>query len=244
MTRCRQGPHDLAVVMPVYNEEECIEGVVRSWMEMLARLAIDFRLIVLDDGSIDRTPEILAGLAADPRVDIIHKNHTGHGPTILLGYRRAVSLAQWVFQCDSDDELSARHFPALWAQRERYDFLLGVRVGRKQSPGRRLLTVCSHLLVRVLFGEGIKDANVPYRLARASVLQPIADQIPDDAFAPNVLMSAAIARRGLTAYAHDIPQAQTKKSSILGWGVWRAAWKCCWQTLRYWRGCEPVDSAQ
>ena len=112
---------DLAVVMPVYNEQECIAAVVDSWRAMLARLDVEYKLIVLNDGSRDATAAALEKFAGDRRVEIVHKQNTGHGPTILLGYRRAVATARWVFQCDSDDEISPEHFPHLWERREQYD---------------------------------------------------------------------------------------------------------------------------
>ena len=47
--------YDLTVVIPVYNEEACIENVVRSWLEMLDRLSIQYQMLVLNDGSTDDT---------------------------------------------------------------------------------------------------------------------------------------------------------------------------------------------
>ena len=90
-------PHELALVMPVYNEEACVAGVVRAWLEVLGGLGIDFRMIVLNDGSRDRTAEVLAQYAGDARIEAVNKPNSGHGPTILEGYRRAVELADWVF---------------------------------------------------------------------------------------------------------------------------------------------------
>ena len=67
----------------------------------------------------------------------MNRPNCGHGPTILEGHRRAVELADWVFQCDSDDEMTAEHFAALWMQRRQYDLLLGYRAGRRTRWSRR-----------------------------------------------------------------------------------------------------------
>ncbi len=55
--------YDLVVIIPVYNEEACIETVIKSWYDMLSDLNMNFLIIVLNDGSQDRTAEVLARFA-------------------------------------------------------------------------------------------------------------------------------------------------------------------------------------
>jgi glycosyltransferase involved in cell wall biosynthesis len=229
---------DLAMVMPVYNEAACIDRVLRSWRETLAGLNIEFCMLVLDDGSTDGTHEILDSFHDDPRVEIIHKPNSGHGPTILEGYRRAVAIAEWVFQCDSDDELKPDAFPTLWERRNDYDALFGIRTGRRQTPGRRFITFILGVVARLLFGPGVVDANTPYRLMRSAVLEKIIRQIPDDTFAPNVVITGAIARAGLPAHRLPIPfeKRKTGRVSLARWNLWKGAFTALWQTLR----CRPV----
>jgi len=228
---------ELALVMPVYNEQACIAGVVRSWREMLDGMGIRYRMLVLDDGSTDGTGAVLDAFAAEDGVEVIHKPNSGHGPTILRGYRRAVCLADWVFQCDSDDEMKPEAFPALWAMREQYDALFGVRAGRKQGAARRLISACSRLTVRMLFGRGVEDVNTPYRLIRSRALAKIIERVPDDTFAPNVIVSGALCRAGAKIYNHPVPHEcrSTGNVSIVKWKLWRAALTSFWQTLR----CRP-----
>ena len=228
---------DLAVIMPVYNEEACIVGVVVSWREVLSSLDINFRMMVLNDGSQDGTIPALATFAGDDRIGVVNKENTGHGPTILRGYRQAVKVADWVFQCDSDGEMKAEHFPVLWEERDGYDALFGVRQGRAQNIGRKLISACSRLTVRLVFGPGVVDVNTPYRLIRADILSRIVNQIPDETFAPNVIISGALAKAGARIYNHPVPHEsrQTGAVSIVKWKLWRAAGKSFWQTLR----CRP-----
>jgi len=96
---------DLAVVMPVYNEEECIVKVLKSWISTLTALGMRFQIIVLNDGSSDGTQQALNVFDHDNRIDVINKANSGHGPTILMGYKKSVELAEWTFQCDSDNEM-------------------------------------------------------------------------------------------------------------------------------------------
>jgi glycosyltransferase involved in cell wall biosynthesis len=225
---------DLAVVMPAYNEEALIGGVVASWCQALANLGIRFRIVVLDDGSRDGTARALEAFADDHRVEVIHKVNTGHGPTILMGYRKAVELAAWVFQCDSDAEIGAEHFCHLWARRGSYDALFGARTGRRRLD-RRIVSASSRLTVTLFFGRGVLDVNVPYRLIRSDLLRPIIDRIADSTFAPNVLVSGALAKTGARVYNHPVPWEARKGGtvSIARWSLWRGALRSLRQTLRF-----------
>ena len=228
---------DLAVVMPVYNEDECIVGVVESWRDALEELHINFRIIVLNDGSKDNTAQALETFADDERIEVINKKNSGHGPTILTGYKMAVEIADWVFQCDSDDEMKPDHFAALWNRREEFDALFGMRDGRVQNAGRKLISACSRWTVQLLFGGGVRDVNVPYRLIQSTLLKQIVVQIPARTFAPNVIISGALNRAGARIYNHPIPHQdrRTGTVSIVKWKLWRAAMRSFGQTLQ----CRP-----
>ena len=229
---------ELALVMPVYNEEECIVEVVRSWSDMLRGLGIDFRMIVLNDGSRDNTGERLGEFLQDQSICVVDKPNSGHGPTILCGYRQAVRDAEWVFQCDSDDEMKPDSFAQLWQRREDYDALFGYRHGRQQGLGRKIISVCSRATVRVFFTKGVTDVNTPYRLVRSAILRQIIEKIPDNTFAPNVIISGAIARAGLRICNLAVPfqPRRTGTVSIVKWKLWKAAFRSFRQTL--W--CRPT----
>lgn len=226
-------PCQLVLVMPVYNEEACIAKVIEDWRGILSHEVGTFRMLILDDGSTDATGDVLTRYAGDPSITLIQKPNSGHGPTILQGYRKAVDMAQWVFQCDSDDEIPADEFPKLWKARQRYDFLFGVRRNREQNAGRRLISAVSRLTVRALFGSGVEDVNTPYRLMRAKELAPIISQIPDDTFAPNVLISGIAARRRKPILNIEVPHRgrRTGSASIVKWTLWRSAFRAFYQTF-------------
>jgi dolichol-phosphate mannosyltransferase len=227
---------DLAVVMPVYNEEECIVTVVGSWLSALAELGMRFQIIVLNDGSSDRTQEGLCSFRHDDRVAVINKKNSGHGPTILMGYQKAVRLADWTFQCDSDDEMKPDSFRVLWGNRTGFDALFGVRTERSQNLGRRFLSACTRAMVQVLCGKGVTDVNTPYRLIRSRILAQMIDHVPVNAFAPNVIISGIICKLGLRTF--EVPvlheNRRTGKVSIVKWKLWKSAATAFWQTLLCW----------
>lgn len=104
---------ELAVVIPVYNEEGAIENVINKWTKELNSLGIDFQIHVYNDGSKDNTLQILKHIAKKNNRLILHdKKNSGHGPTIILGYREN-SNVKWIFQIDSDDEIKPETFEDL-----------------------------------------------------------------------------------------------------------------------------------
>jgi len=230
---------ELALIMPVYNEEACINEVVSSWYSELSGLDIKFIMIVLNDGSRDKTKDKLEHFAGNARINIINKMNSGHGPTILQGYHMGVNLADWVFQTDSDDEMKPAFFKELWSRRQDYDALFGFRQGRKQSISRSLISRISRVTVNIVFGKGVLDVNTPYRLMRGDILKNIISQIPDDTYAPNIIISGKLAASGVRIYNFPVPNEgrKTGTCSIVKWKLWKAVIKSFLQTfnIRYLR---------
>ncbi len=101
----------LSVIMPVWNGEAHLGEAVES---ILAQTFDDFEFLILDDGSTDGTPAILAGYAArDHRIRIIPLNHEG----IVLALNRGVAEARadWIARMDCDDRAHPERFARQWA---------------------------------------------------------------------------------------------------------------------------------
>lgn len=222
---------ELAVVMPVYNEEACVNQVIEDWARALVALTIDFEILVINDGSRDRTAEQLKKWEGDSRIRVIHKTNEGHGPTIIRGYRLAAGAAEWVFHVDSDNEMSPAAFSDFWTQRRDYDFLFGVRIGRSQTMGRRLISCCSRCVVGMLAGGAVLDVNIPYRLMRNDLLGRMLPLIPDTTFAPNVAIAglAAIGRARIANLPVPCRLRQTGSGSLIRWKMWKAAFRSLMQ---------------
>ena len=234
---------ELMVVMPVYNEEAAIGGVLERWQRALERLKIAAVIRATDDGSRDRSLEVMKAAAerlnrrGRVRIEVVTQANSGHGPTVLGGYRAAAAAgAEWVFQIDSDDEMGPEGFAALWSRRGEYDFLVGRRAGRRQPWPRRIVSLVSRLVVRFGFGRGrVWDVNAPYRLLRVAAFGALFAEIPDRTFAPNLLVTGAAAERGLKALELPVAQRErrTGEVSIRKWKLLAAAVKGFAQTLAF-----------
>ncbi len=225
----------LAVVIPVYNEEGSIAVVIADWVKVLDQLQIDYRLCAYNDGSKDRTHKILDELTNKyPKLHAIHKVNSGHGPTILKGYKENLDC-EWLFQVDSDNEMKAEHFSKLWEQRDNYDFLIGKRINRQSPLPRKIISYISYLSVRLIYGPGIQDVNAPYRLMRVSLFKELIAKIPDDTFAPNVIMSGLACMKKARIFTHPVPFEfrTTGTVSIKKWKLLKAAMKSFWQTIKF-----------
>lgn len=228
---------NLAVVMPVYNEEGAIGAVIEKWTSELDKLQIDYNIFAYNDGSKDNTAAILEELAkTQPKLVAINKANSGHGATILKAYRDNAPNYTWIFQMDSDDEMGPEGFASLWEKRHDYDFLIGIRDGRLQQLPRKIISFVSRACVKIFYGfNGVWDVNSPYRLMRSEKFVDLFNKIPEDTFAPNVIISGFVARKKLKFYQIPVPckLRQTGEVSIKKWKLLKAAAKSFLQTITF-----------
>lgn len=225
---------ELIVIMPVYNGQNSIVHVVNEWLQALRALVSDFEITVINDGSQDATAERLSVFVNTPHIKIVHKRNEGHGPTILKGYVEAVDGADWIFQADSDDEIDASQFAALWEKRSSGDFVFGYRKGRVQQPGRLIVSICSRLLVFAFCGRAVRDVNVPYRLMRSKYLNALLPMIPSDTFATNIAISGLAAKTNARIACVPVlcKQSKSPTTSLSGKKLWTAAFRSFLQSIR------------
>jgi dolichol-phosphate mannosyltransferase len=227
--------NQLAIVMPVYNEQGAIQKVLDSWIQMLQENQIKGRIHVYNDGSKDQTLQImLEHYSNNSYVSIHDKKNSGHGPTILKGYCDNLD-SRWIFQIDSDDELGPEDFMKIWTRREDYDFLICSREGRASPLSRTAITFVARNIVNLFYGKGIFDVNSPFRLMRTEKFANLFQQIPKDTFAPNVIVSGFACLKKLRLYEGQafFRDRTTGEVSIKKWKLAKAAFKSFLQTIQF-----------
>lgn len=194
-------PLDLAIVIPVYNEEKSIQALLEDFYKILTEECISYTFFIINDGSTDgswRKLEVLSTYI--PNLQLLSEPNCGHGPSLLKGYQLAINH-QWVFQFDSDYQYTLSAFRELWRKKEAYDLLLAEREARHASYVRHSITMVLKQLVRLLYGNGVQDINVPYRLIRASQLKKALSKIRSNSFAPNTLITAYFLKNKLRTFS-------------------------------------------
>ena len=186
----------LYIIIPAYNEEANIELVAREWHEVVAGIGQDSRLVIINDGSKDQTYEKLCALQAElPQLLPVTKENGGHGATVLYGYFYALEHgADYIFQTDSDGQTLASEFQGFWEQRNEKKVLIGYRNHREDGISRIFVTKVLKMVLFLIFGIRVTDANSPYRLMPKKLLQKYIVKVPENFNLSNVMLTVLFLR--------------------------------------------------
>lgn len=163
----------LSVVLPAYNESENIEKTVTHAVSYLKGTFRDYEVIVVNDGSIDGTPEIVERLAtSNPRIILVnHPKNLGYGSALRSGFERA-SL-DYIFLMDSDGQFDISDIDRFIPFLESYDVVVGYREKRADPFIRSLNARLYHLFIRLLFGLKLKDIDCAFKMFPRSVYRAV-----------------------------------------------------------------------
>lgn len=155
----------IGVVLPAYNEEAVIAQTVGACVETLAIIAPDYEIIIVDDGSRDRTGAIADELAAaNPRVRVIHNQpNRGYGGALIAGFDAVTK--DLTFFMDSDGQFDIRDLSKLLDLRQQgYRAALGYRERRRDGLVRRFNAWGWNVLVSLLFGLHVRDVDCAFKV--------------------------------------------------------------------------------
>ena len=173
-THTHQKLSSLTVFFPCYNEEANVERVTEAALKMCARVAEDYEVIIVNDGSKDRTGEIAEALAQKHpgRVRAVHnKPNRGYGGALQRGFREA--RKEWIFYTDGDGQFDFAEIDKLLPLLERYDIVSAYRMDRKDSFLRKLNAACWGTLVRFLFRMNIRDIDCAFKIYPRSFIDAV-----------------------------------------------------------------------
>jgi len=166
---------DLSIVIPVYDEEA---NLPRLWEELrgvLEGLGLAFEVVFVDDGSRDRSAEIVRGFReADPRVRLVRlKANAGETAATDAGFK-AVRGA-WVVVMDADLQNDPRDIPRLLSYLDRWDAATGWRVNRGEGDDwlRRLSASIANRVRNRLSDETVQDSGCTFRAFRRECLRDL-----------------------------------------------------------------------
>ncbi|MFY9269030.1 MAG: glycosyltransferase family 2 protein [Candidatus Manganitrophaceae bacterium] len=163
----------ISVIFPAYNEEENIAKAVEQAVHCLDSLFRGWEVIVVNDGSRDRTGEVIDLLArSDLRIKAVHHPvNRGYGAALRSGIKEA--RKELIFFCDSDLQFHLNELLLLITWIEQYDVVVGYRANRRDPFYRKLNAFGWNLMVRLLLGLKVKDIDCAFKLFRNSVFRTI-----------------------------------------------------------------------
>lgn len=148
----RRQPRLLSVVVCAYDEQESLEPVIGELTETLDGLVSRWEVIIVDDGSRDKTAEIADNLSErDPRVRVVHhKTNKGHGEALLSGF--GASRGDWITSVPADGQANPRDFARFLPLLEEADLVTSYYVDRDDGLRRTILSKGLRAILYALFG--------------------------------------------------------------------------------------------
>ena len=157
----------LSIILPCYNEEENVEKVVRAADAICKKVAEDYEILVINDGSKDRTEEIANGLTTEfPNLVVVSQANKGYGGAIKRGFETATK--DWVFFTDSDLQFDLNELESFIPYSNEYNFIFGYRIKRADKFHRILIAKMLKVWNRILLGFPmyIKDIDCAFKLMK------------------------------------------------------------------------------
>ena len=157
-------PLSLSVFFPCYNEEENVERTTLAALRVCRRVADDFEVIIVNDGSSDRTGEIADRLASQhTAVRAVHNNpNLGYGGALQRGFRE--SSKSWVFYTDGDGQFDFEEIELVLPLLDRFDIVSAYRLDRKDSLMRKFNAFGWTTLVNVVFRLWLRDIDCAFKI--------------------------------------------------------------------------------
>jgi dolichol-phosphate mannosyltransferase len=185
---------ELSAVIPAYNEQEVLPISLAEAVEALDEIADRWELLVVDDGSRDRTAAIVSEWSAgDERVRLLRQpRNLGYSKALIRGFREA--RYEMVCYTDADAQFDLREVLDLHDRIDGVEMVVGYRK-RRQDPSIRLLTSAVYnRLQGMVLGVRVRDCNCALKLFRRDFLQAL--PLDSDAFLIDAELFARTKRAG------------------------------------------------
>jgi glycosyltransferase involved in cell wall biosynthesis len=174
-TKMRGQMKRLSIIIPAFNEEASIRTTIDALNDLYTNFNLEMECIVIDDGSTDRTAEIVENAITEyPFLRLVqNEKNKGYSDVIKTGFKE--SVAEFIVWIDADLQNDPSDIPVLldYLQRDNVGLVIGWRKNRKDSLFRKFVSlVYNRILMRLFFGLNYNDINgKPKALRREFVSQ-------------------------------------------------------------------------
>jgi len=169
----QQAAVSISVFFPCYNEQENVTQTVEKALAVLEKLNADFEVIVVDDGSSDRTGQIADEIAEkNSRVKVVHHpSNLGYGAALQSGFKAATK--KLVFYTDGDGQFDITELPPLLPLMAQYDIVTCYRQNRQDNLIRKINGWGWTKLACLLFGMKVRDIDCAFKLYKREIFENI-----------------------------------------------------------------------
>ncbi len=208
----------ISLVALFYNEEASVESVIRDGHRVLLETGVPFEIVAIQNGSTDRTPEILARLTKEIeqlRIVVVPVNR-GAGYGALKGLYAAIG--EDVVGVSGDGQVDMELIPRMYDFKRHCgaDIAYGRRLRRPDGIVRALISRSYNFLMRWVFGLQSKDVNGPPKVISRTVLEAMQLKSTDQFLECEMMLKAE--RMGLTVCSIDVEfHAREGGNSSIGW---------------------------
>ncbi len=206
--------HPVSVVIPAYNEELGVAGVITELYDMFRREGIVGEVVVIDDGSTDKTGQAAADAGA--RV-LRHRSNRGYGAALKTGI--VAALHEVIVITDADGTYPSRYIPELLRQLEHADMAVGARIGKRVSipmvrrPAKWVLNKLANYVART----DIPDLNSGLRAFRRAMAMQYFPILPDQFSFTTTITLAMLCDKYAVSYLPIDYLPRKGRSKIVPW---------------------------
>ena len=163
----------LSLFFPAYNEEGNIKNTVEKAIPVLKNVASKYELLIVDDGSKDKTGEIADKLAEEYSfIRVVHRHpNQGYGAALKSGFYN--SKQEWIVFTDSDGQFDFSEVTRLIEKSGEADIVAGYRINRQDPLMRKIFGFGWTFLSRLLLDVGVRDVDCAFKLVKKKVIDTI-----------------------------------------------------------------------
>jgi glycosyltransferase involved in cell wall biosynthesis len=212
-------PPQVSVVLPVYNEEGNLHRLMEELLPVIRGLGRSFEILFVDDGSRDRSPEILAGIAAAHPEVVLWRLDRNHGLSSALDAGFRAARGEFIVTLDADLQNDPRDIPRLFAMLSEHDMVCGWRRERRDPWVKRASSRIANAWRNRRTGESVHDITCPLKVFRASIVPHLPPYDGMHRFYPTLARMAGFR-------VVEVPVAHRERASGASkYGIWNRLWK-------------------